>query len=218
MGRNPTAFPHACGTRPPTAHPARGPLPFPIPLRPLLAFPAGSARSRLPLRCRIPARGRGATAVAARSFDRTRPSATGIRPATASVSRGDPMVGSRPVPCRRPAGRQGRGRSLRSFTSCRRATPGGIAPSRNCRAGRGPASRIRPASQGTPKATDGKRSGHPEQRTSERKLTTCQTTEPICCAPNPRLRPRAHMNRLRQGCSVRPGNRPEFGHGVVRFG
>ena len=186
MGRNPTVFPHAFGVRPRTAHQAPRPSPSPFPPRPLRTFPAESARLRRPLRCRVPARRHGATAVAALSFDRTRPAATGIRAATAFMRRGDPMAGSRPIsPCR-PAGRQEGSRSCRSFTPCRRATPGGIAPLRNCMAGRGPAPRIRPAAQGTPKATGGKRSGHPEQRTSERKLTKCQTAEAICCAPNPR--------------------------------
>ena len=182
MGRNPTVFPHAFGIRPRTAHQAPGPSPIPIPLRPLRTFPAESARFRRPLCCRIRARRHGATAVAARSFDRTQSAVNGIRPAIAFVPRGDSMAGSRPVSPRRPEGQQG----WKSFTPCRQAMPGGIAPLRNCMAGRGPAPRIRPAAQGTPKATGGKRSGHPEQRTSERKLTKCQTAEAICCVPNPR--------------------------------
>ena len=180
MGRNPTSFPHACGIRLPTAHPAPRPSPVPVPFRPLPVFPAESARFRRPLHCRIPASRRGATAVSAGLFDRTRPEATGFRPTTVSATRCDPMAGSRPVPPRRTAGRQGRNRSFRNFTPRRGAAPGGTLSLRNFMAGRGPAPRICPAAQGAPKATGGKRSGHPEQRTSERKLTTCQTTEPIC--------------------------------------
>ena len=138
MGRIPTVFPHALGFRPPTAHQLPRPSPIPIPLRPLRAFPAELARLRHHLRCCIPACRRDATTVAALLFDRTRPAATGFRPASAFVSRGDPMAGSRPIsPCR-PAGRRGRSRSLQSLTPCRRATPSGTPPLRNCMAGRGP--------------------------------------------------------------------------------
>lgn len=180
MSRNPTVFPHAFGFRPTTARQAPGPSSIPIPLRPLRAFPADLARLHRPLRGRILALRRGRAAIAARSFDRPRPEATGIRHATTFVLRGDPMAGSRPTsPCR-PAGGHGQGRFVQGFTRCRRATPGGIAQLRNCMAGRGSAPRIRPAAQGAPKATGGERSGHPEQRTSERKLTKCQTAEPIC--------------------------------------
>ena len=218
MGRNPTVFPHAGGSRSTVAHPTPRPSPIPMPVRPPLAFPAESARLRHRPRCRIPTRRRGTTAVAAQLLYRTRPAATGIRPAAASMSRDGPMAGSRPVLLCRPADRQGSSRNFRNFALCRGAIRSGMAHLRNCMAVRGSAPRIRPAAQGTPKATGGERSGHPEQRTSERKLTTCQTADPNCCVPNPRLRPRANMNRLRQGCSARPGNRPEFGHGVARCG